>query len=102
VCSLRDAATELADLEVVVYALSLDGVAELAAFAKAQELPFQLLSDPDGSAAAKYGVLVPERGFARRVTFVVDEQGVVRHVDDLVKVASHGADLAELVRQLRN
>jgi len=71
----------------------------LAAFAKAQELNFKLLSDPDGSVARKYGVLTA-RGYANRVTFVIDDKGVLRHIDQQVKVDSHGIDIAEVVRRL--
>ncbi len=72
-----------------------------AAFAKEQELNFRLLSDPDGSAAAKFGAARPKRPFARRLTFVIDEKGVLRHIDDKVDVQQHGTDLAELIRKLR-
>ena len=72
-----------------------------AAFAKKERLNFSLLSDPDGSAARKYGVARPGRPFARRVTFVIDEEGVLRHVADKVDVRNHGSDLATLIRELR-
>jgi len=81
--------------------VSLDDVADLAAFAKAQELDFRLLSDPDGSAAAKYGVLMEGRPFASRVTFVIDPKGILRHVDTGVSVATHGADLVAVLRRLK-
>ena len=72
-----------------------------AAFAKKQELDFKLLSDPDGSAASKYGVLMKGRPYANRLTFVIDEKGTLRHVDDKVDVRNHGSDLAALIRKLR-
>lgn len=87
---------------VDVYGVSLDDVADLAAFAEAQSLELRLLSDPDGSAAAKYGVLHPDRPFANRVTFVLDERGVLRHVDREVKVDTHGDDLIEVLDGLRS
>ena len=100
-CSLRDAATDLDQLGVRVYGVSLDDVAALAAFAEAQELTFPLLSDPDGSVARKYGALMAGRPFARRVTFVIDGAGVLRHVDEEVDVTKHGADLAALIEKLK-
>ena len=72
-----------------------------AAFAKKQKLNFKLLSDPDGSAALKYGVMMKGRPFAKRRTFVIDEKGVLRHIDDEVDVRNHGSDLAELIAKLR-
>ena len=47
----------------------------------------------------KYGVHAGR--FAKRVTFVIDEKGTLRHVDSSVKVNSHGEDLAELVYNLQ-
>ena len=84
-----------------MYALSLDDVSDLAKFVKTQELNFRLLSDPDGSVASKYGVLVEKRRFARRVTFVLDEEGVVQLVDEKVDVNTHGDELVESIARLR-
>jgi len=39
--------------------------------------------------------------FARRVTFVVDPEGVVRHIDTKVDVVRHGAALTKVVERLR-
>lgn len=100
-CSLRDAATDFAGAKVSVYGVSLDDVQSIAAFKQAQKLPFALLSDTDGSVAAKYGVLMDDRPFARRVTFVVDDRGVVRMIDTKVDVAAHGKDLLAAIAKLR-
>jgi peroxiredoxin Q/BCP len=83
-----------------VYGISLDDVASQAAFARAQKLGFSLLSDPDGSAARKYGVLSPDGRYAARVTFILDAEGVVRHVDREVDVQTHGDDLLDLIEEL--
>lgn len=99
-CSLRDVATKLNELGAVVHALSLDDVADLAAFAKDQKLEFQLLSDPDGSVARKYGVL-SARGWAERVTFVVAPDGLIAHVDEKIDVSKHGSDLVGILQKLQ-
>ena len=101
-CSLRDAAESLTNLVVDVYGVSMDEVSSLATFAKAQELSFSLLSDPDGSAVAKYDVAFEGRPFAKRVTFILDDAGSVRHIDREVRVDSHGEDLVELVTRLQD
>lgn len=100
-CSLRDAAGDFASLNVRVVGLSLDSVADQARFHEEQELNFPLLSDPDGSAAAKYGALAGDAPFANRITYVLDPEGVLRAVDDRVQVDSHGTDLALLVAELQ-
>ena len=100
-CSLRDAAKDLQSLGVEILGASLDDVASQAKFATDQELTYPLLSDPDGSVAAKYGVLGAGGRFASRVTFVIDPLGKIRVVDDEVTVDSHGADLAARIRALQ-
>ena len=82
-----------------VLGCSLDDVASQARFAEEQGLSYDLLSDPDGSAAAKYDVL--KGHFAKRITFVIDETGVVRHIEKKVLAVSHGTDVVEIVKRLR-
>lgn len=86
---------------MTIYAVSLDDVVSLARFAKEEKLGFRLLSDPDGSAAKKFGVLRRGGRFARRVTFVLDEKGVLRHVNRKIDVRIHGVQVVELIRKLR-
>jgi peroxiredoxin len=76
-------------------------VSALAAFAEAQELNFGLLSDPDASATRKLGALSERGRYAGRISFVIDDKGVLRHVDREVDVSSHGTDIAALVKKLR-
>ena len=83
-----------------IYGISLDDVKTQASFHEAQKLSFALLSDPDGSVARKYGVYLA-RGFANRVTFVIDPKGVLRHVDQSVAVDSHGRDLIATLTRLK-
>lgn len=86
---------------MAVVAVSLDDVKSQKAFHEQQKLNFPLLSDPDGSVAAKYGAMMADKPYSARVTFVIDDKGVLRHRDEKVNVASHGADLAGVVRGLR-
>ena len=99
-CSLRDVATTFEELRVKVYGCSLDSVGDQKKFHLGQELNFPLLSDPDGSVAAKFEVLSKRGPFSARVTFVIDSKGVVRHIDDGVNVDSHGQDLIEVIERL--
>ena len=81
--------------------MSLDDVASQAKFVKEQSLNFPLLSDPDGSASGRLGVLMADKPYTNRITVVVDEKGIVRVVDTGVKVESHGKDLVEAIRKLK-
>ena len=83
-----------------MYGVSLDSVQDQARFAKAQELNFPLLSDPDGSAGVKYGVLAPGARFTARATFVLDDRGVLRAALPRVSPTTHGEELVTLLESL--
>jgi peroxiredoxin Q/BCP len=76
-------------------------VASQKKFHEQQKLNFPLLSDPDGSVAKRFHALVEGKGYTSRVSFVIDPAGVVKHVDKAVKVETHGADLAAVLKQLQ-
>ena len=100
-CALRDAAPNFEKHQVTVYGISLDDVKAQAKFKQEQKLNFHLLSDPDGSTAAKYGVLMEGRPYARRVTFIVDDKGIIRHITKKVNLAQHGDQVLEVIAKLR-
>ncbi len=86
---------------VKTYGISLDSVATQAKFVKKQELNFQLLSDPVGSAARKYQALPKGSSYPKRVTFVIDPAGKLRLIDRSVNVRQHGDDLAQKIDELQ-
>ncbi len=64
--------------------ISVDSIPCHKAWAKSMGgLPFPLMSDywPHGEVARKYGVFDAERGFARRIVFLVDRAGIIRYID---------------------
>jgi len=80
-CSFRDRRAEIAGLDAEVVGISYDNAEKHEQFAEKYSLPYPLVSDTDGTIAKKFGV---ERlgGWlpAKRVTFVIDKDGIVRHV----------------------
>jgi peroxiredoxin len=69
--------------ETKVFGISGDNTPSQQAFAKQLNLAFPLLSDyATRETMAKYGVLVPNRGFANRATFVVDRDGKIVHIEE--------------------
>ncbi len=82
-CGFRDRYDEFADRGVEVLGISDDPVSDLAAFAAEYDLPFRLLSDPDGEVANAYDSYGEKKMFGRvfdgtfRNTYVVDEGRVV-------------------------
>jgi peroxiredoxin Q/BCP len=80
-CAFRDHRGEIAALGGEIYGVSLDSAERHAAFAEQYQLPFPLISDGDGAIARAYGVLrLGGWLLTKRVTFVIDRDGVVRHV----------------------
>lgn len=98
-CSLRDGMDELKKLDVQVLGVSTDGVKAHENFKNKYELNFPLLSDKSKDIISSYGV-ESDYGSARRITFLIDKKGVVRHVWMKVKTASHSDEVLEKVKEL--
>jgi peroxiredoxin len=92
---------EFADLGAEVMAVSVDSVFALRTWSDREGFPFPLLSDfwPHGGVARAYGVFDPERGTARRGTFLIDAGGVVRW--STLTGFSEPRDVDEYLRRLR-
>lgn len=79
-----------------IVAVSVDGVDALRVYQASEAFGFPLLSDTSHAVTRRYGL--EKGGFARRATFVLDPEGIVRHVDTRVRVSHHGPDVLEAVR----
>jgi thioredoxin-dependent peroxiredoxin len=80
-CTFRDSYEELANLGTEVLGVSGQSVASHKSFATHYGLPFILLSDQDNTVRKLYGV--PSSGLGLipgRVTYIIDKQGIVRHI----------------------
>ena len=62
--------------------ISLDNQDRNRKFAQETGATFPLLSDTEKEVAKAYGVLNFTRLFANRVTFVVDKDGIIRHIEE--------------------
>lgn len=86
--------------------MSRDSVKSHQKFKAKLEIPFALLSDPDGAVCKKYGVLKEKSMFGKigfgieRSTFLIDGGGVVRNVYRGVKVAGHVDEVLEALAGL--
>lgn len=98
---IRDRLDEFMTFDTEVLALSCDTVYSLRAFADADGLNFPLLSDfwPHGEVARAYDVFDAGRGTARRSSYVVDRDGLLRW--SVHNPAPEGRDLDEHLAQLR-
>ncbi len=78
-CAFRDAFKDFADLGAVVIGISNGSAKSHGAFAARHGLPFVLIAD-DGSIRDKWGVPKTLWVFPGRVTYILDKEGVVRHI----------------------
>ncbi len=74
--------SEFTENESLVFGISTDEVARNAEFAESLGLEFVLLSDTDGAVAGDYGVLMGNGKMAKRVTFVVGQDGKVAYIGE--------------------
>jgi peroxiredoxin len=66
-----------------VFGLSVDSVPANREFAKQIGVTFPILSDfVKRSMVKDYGIYNEERGFGNRATFVIDKEGIIRHIDE--------------------
>ena len=100
VCAFRDSFEELGKLNAEVIGISSDSVYSHRSFAEKHKLPFTLLSDEGGKVRRLYDVPNSFGLFPGRVTYVIDEEGVVRNVfSSQIGVEKH---VQEALRTLRS
>ncbi|HVP23687.1 MAG TPA: peroxiredoxin [Conexivisphaerales archaeon] len=99
-CSFRDSWSQIREEDATVVGVSQDSVDSHASFKRHHDLPFTLVSDADGRIRKSYGVT--GKLMQPRVTFVIDRNGIVRHVyDSRLSPTSHVREALEALRRLR-
>jgi peroxiredoxin Q/BCP len=102
-CRFRDDIGVLGNLGAAVVGVSVDSTGSHADFARKYQLPFPLLSDPDGRTAKAYDSLM-NLGlvrFARRRTFIIAPDGRIAARFDKVDPARHAEEVARTLRRLQ-
>jgi peroxiredoxin Q/BCP len=98
-CSLRDGYQDLLDADIAVIGVSPDAVASHAQFAEKYALPFPLLADPERVVLEQYGAWGRRNRYGRifmgvkRTTFLIDEDGIIRHILKRPNVKEHAAEV---------
>ena len=98
--ALREDHVRFVGLGVRVLGVSCDAMFTLRAYADAEALPFDLLTDhwPHGAIAKAYGIFDDRAGCALRATFVLDAEGVVTW--RVVNGIGEAREMADLVAAL--
>lgn len=104
-CSFRDGFPKFEKLGVVVLGVSIDDEKKHKKFAEKYNLPFRLVADTEKKIVQDYGVWGLKKFMGReymgtnRVTYVIDENGIIEAVFPKVKPEKHADELLELLKK---
>ena len=103
-CSLRDAATELSELDADVVGVSADDAKSHQKFVAKYHLNFTLLSDPDKKVIEAYGAwgkkMLGKEGILRK-TFIISPDGQVVKAYGRVTPLGHGEQVIDELKRLQ-
>lgn len=98
-CNLRDNIAALKKAGVVVLGVSVDSEKKHQNFIKKFSLPFPLLADTNHELVTAYAVWGEKTFWGKkymgtfRVTFLINEAGIIEHIIDKVDTADHAAQI---------
>ena len=98
-CDLRDHFKELQDADYSLLGVSADSEKRQRNFSEKYDFPFPLLADEEKEVINAFGVWGLKKFMGReydgihRMTFIVNEEGIVERVIDKVKTKEHAAQI---------
>ena len=84
--------------------MSADSVKSQKNFCVKQSFPFSLISDPDKSTIRKYEAIGKKKMYGReyegilRISYLIDENGMIEQAYSKVKTATHASDVLESIK----
>ena len=102
-CAFAAAYDQFKAKNAVVIGISMDSAASHAKFRQKFSLPFVLLADPELQAIQAYGVWQEKKLYGKtsmgvvRTTFIIDEEGFIRHIMPKVKPDTNAAEVLALI-----
>ena len=99
-CSFRDGYAAIQATGAVILGVSADDAKSHKAFAEKYHLPFRLVADADHKIIDTYGVKMPLLSMAKRTTFIIDKDGVIRKVFEGVSPATHEPEVLAALKSL--
>jgi peroxiredoxin Q/BCP len=101
-CAFRDSYEAFQEAGAIVIGVSADSTRSHESFALRYRLPYLLLSDKEGLAQKLYGVPKTFGIVRSRVTFVMDSQGIIRHIfSSQLNINKHIDDALRVIRRLQ-
>ncbi|NDC38883.1 MAG: peroxiredoxin, partial [Proteobacteria bacterium] len=94
-CAFRDSIKKIRALNAEVFGISTDTVEAQGAFHKHHQLQFDLLADPEGTVVSQYSGKILLLGMAKRWTFILDPNLVIRAIKKDVDPALDAQQVAD-------
>src|SRR5690348_8159327 len=88
-CGFRDRIAELKQQNVEVVGVSFDSADSHQKFISKYNLNFPLVADMEGKIADAYGVRMPGKEMAKRVSFLIGRDGKIAHITDTMNADTH-------------
>jgi peroxiredoxin Q/BCP len=107
-CDLRDNWARVQAAGARVFGISKDSVKSHQGFIAKQELPFRLLSDPKAELLKALGAFGKKVMYGKEVegiirsTFLIDPEGIIRHVWPKVSVQGHVDEVLAILEELQD
>lgn len=99
-CAFRDQYEVFKDAGARVVGISSDSPESHRQFAAKYNLPFELLSDVDNKVRELYGVPTTFGVIPGRVTYIIDREGVIRHIfNSQFNPTSHVEESLRIIKQ---
>ena len=100
-CAFRDQYQDFQDAGAAVIGVSSDSEESHAKFVTKYRLPFTLVADRSGTVRKEYGVPATLGLLPGRVTYVIDTEGVVRHVfNSQLQATQHVSEALRILKGL--
>ncbi len=96
-CSFRDNLSKITDNNAVILGVSVDDADSHKKFKEKENLNFTLLADPDKAVSSQYSG-ISSYGMAKRVTFIIDKNGVIKKIFPDVDVNEHYKEVVYVLK----
>lgn len=96
----RDYKEQFDNMNTEIVGISTDSIKSHAKFSEKYGLNFNLLSDKNKILCSACGVTGITGKTAKRITFLLDQTGVIRHIWEKVDVKGHAEDVLSKVKKL--
>ena len=100
-CNFRDDFSEYKKNNIVILGISCDDVKSHKKFVEKHDLPFTLLADTNKEVVKAYGALGKKKFLGReyeginRITYLIDEKGIIVEVFPKVKIEQHSKEILD-------